>query len=273
MPKRLLLLLLILLAPVAASPRAELVFKYRGEPIKILSLTELEKMVPSRDLTIFEPHEKRNRSYRVIALEDLLKAVYEKRWEGHDELLITCLDGYQPTVPGPYVQAHRGYLAFASADGLPFRLNTETRGVQECGPFYLIWDNQSDPTMHKDESHYWPYQVHVLDLIRFDEKFERVIPPEGASPAARRGFADFRRFCIMCHAINGQGGIKAELNYPVNVTEYWEPGFLAQWIKNPQSIRHKAEMKGLAESLPERDRVVSDLIEYLKAMKVRKIAP
>lgn len=270
---RVLVLLLLLTALADPQPRAELVFKVRGEPIEILTLAELQKRLPTVALTLHEPHELAPRVYKAFALEPLLREVYGTRWQAHDELLVTCWDGYQPSVPGPYIHAHKGYLAYASADGKPFELHTQTKGVQPAGPFYLVWDNLTDKSMHPDESHYWPYQVHVLDIISFDARFANTSPPPNASAAARRGFTEFRRYCLMCHAINGQGGTQAELNYPVNITEYYDLQRLDQWIKDPQSIRDKAEMKGLFPELPERDRVVSDIIEYLKAMKDRKIDP
>lgn len=273
MLKRAVVLFLLLAGLANPAPKAELVFKYRGEPIKILTLAEVEELVPSRDITIYEPHERGPRKYRAIALEPLLHKIYGTQWASHDELLVTCWDGYQPSVPGPYIQTHPAYLAYATADEKPFVLKTATKGIQEAGPFYLVWDNMNDRSLQKDESHFWPYQVHVLDVISFDQRFHNTRPPAEASPEAQQGFTEFRRFCLMCHAINGEGGTQAELNYPVNITEYYDLKMLDQWIKDPQSIRHKAVMKGLYEDLPDRDRVVSNIIEYLKAMKAKKIEP
>ncbi len=273
MLKRALLLILLLAAVADPAPKAELVFKYRGEPIKILTLSEIEELVPSQQIVIYEPHEKGLRTYRAVALEPLLQKIYGTQWESQDELLVTCWDGYAPSVPGPYIHAHLGYLAFATGDEKPFVLHTMTKGTQEAGPFYMVWDNQRDKSMQKDESHFWPYQVHVLDVISFDSRFKSTRPPENAPLEAQRGFTEFRRFCLMCHSINGEGGKEAELNYPVNVTEYYDLVKLDQWIKDPQSIRHGAIMKGLYQDLPERDRVVQDIIAYLKAMKSKKIEP
>lgn len=273
MLRRILLLALALTAMAGAAPRPELVFKYRGETIKVLTLEELQKQVPTVDLVLYEPHERGLRTYKAFAFEPLLQKIYGTQWESHDEVLVTCWDGYQPSIPGPYLHRHPGYLAYATADEKPFVLHTQTKGIQQAGPFYLVWDNQHDASLQKDESHYWPYQVHELDVISFDARFASTRPPANASPAAQQGFEEFRHYCLMCHSINGEGGTQAELNYPVNVTEYYEGQRLAQWIKNPQSIRWGALMKGLYEDLPDRDKVVEDIIEYLRAMKDRKIPP
>ena len=80
----------------------------------------------------------------------------------------------------------------------------------------------------------------------------------------------------MCHAINGEGGLKGvELNYPMNVTEYWKEKMLRQWIDKPESIRISTAMPGLDKSLKgkAREQTLNDLISYLKEMAKHKFKP
>ena len=88
----------------------------------------------------------------------------------------------------------------------------------------------------------------------------------------RRGFLAFRDKCMMCHSINGEGGKKGvELNYPVNVTEYFDGRWLKQWIADPRSVRYSTTMPGL--DVEGRDRMIDDIVRYLKTMARHKKAP
>jgi len=80
---------------------------------------------------------------------------------------------------------------------------------------------------------------------------------------------------MACHTINGQGGGKApELNYPVSVTEYFKPEYLKQWIDSPASLRYNTTMPALAAEIPEREKVIAEIIAYLTAMKdVKRMRP
>ncbi|MEW6280009.1 MAG: cytochrome c [Candidatus Eremiobacterota bacterium] len=265
-------LLLLLLVPALADGPT-ITFRDRERTVKKASLEELARLVPPVTLTVYEPHEKRERRYQALPLEPLLQAVYGANWNEDMELLFRCSDGYQPTVPGSFARAHKGYLAYASQDSLPFRLKTEHEGEVAAGPLYLVWDNLGDPGLQKDDSHYWPYQVEEVALIHFRDQYPRTLLPPGASPSAEKGFEHFKRLCLMCHSINGQGGIQAELNYPLSVTEYWREDMLARWIQDPASIRHGTRMPGLPTTLKDPEGVARDIMNYLKAMAGKKIQP
>jgi cytochrome c2 len=65
-----------------------------------------------------------------------------------------------------------------------------------------------------------------------------------------------------------------ELNYPVNVTEYYREAFLEKWINKPTSIRHNAAMPEVVfEEDKDRKVIIKEIIAYLKAMTVKKIKP
>ena len=86
----------------------------------------------------------------------------------------------------------------------------------------------------------WPYQLAEIEIVDFATKFPHV-PPPGAAPdsPAQRGFAVFRRECIACHAINGEGGkVGPELNVPRSIVEYREAAQLKAFIRDPRSFRY-----------------------------------
>lgn len=62
-----------------------------------------------------------------------------------------------------------------------------------------------------------------------------------------------------------------ELNYPVNVTEYWQPQWLARFINDPQSVRTNSKMIAFYRDVENRAALIETIIAYLKSMKDKKI--
>jgi mono/diheme cytochrome c family protein len=65
--------------------------------------------------------------------------------------------------------------------------------------------------------------------------------PPGAPPgsAAARGFAVFRRSCLQCHAVNGDGGrVGPELNVPQSIVDYRPEAQLRAFIRDPSRFRY-----------------------------------
>lgn len=266
-------LLPLTLALLTAAPGGTLSFRDRGAAKSVLADAAVLATAPAQPLRVHEPHANAERTYQVIPLRPVLDRVYGAAWRQSDVVVFGCVDGYQAVVPTRKLVAHEPYLAFASGDGTPFRLQNDAQHENVAlGPWYLVW--KDDPSVRADGGADWPYQVVSLELDSLSRRFPRLGPPASASAAARRGFATFQRQCIACHTINGEGGGKApELNYPVNITEYYREAWLSRWIASPQSIRFSTTMPGLDPTLPERDRQVADLIAYLRSMRGRKIAP
>jgi cytochrome c1 len=59
----------------------------------------------------------------------------------------------------------------------------------------------------------------------------------------------------------------------MNVTEYYDLSFLRKWISDPQTIRYRTAMAPFRPDEPKRNDMITDIIEYLKAMKENKIKP
>ena len=67
--------------------------------------------------------------------------------------------------------------------------------------------------------------------------------------------------------VNGEGGNKAmDLNSPKSVTESHDELWLREWISDPTRIRPETKMPALNRNLPDRDKLITDIITYLKAM-------
>ena len=245
----------------------------RGKPLGTLPRAAILALAPAQTLRVHEPHANTERSYRVVPLRPILNRLFGDKWRQADVVVFGCVDGYQAVVPVPKLASQEPALAFASGDGTPFRLQNDAQHENVAlGPWYLVWKDSAE--VRSDGGADWPYQVVSLELDSLARRFPKLGPPEHASASARRGFALFQRQCIACHTINGEGGGKApELNYPVNVTEYFRADWLKRWISAPRSVRFSTNMPALDATLPHRDAQINDLVAYLRAMRERKLAP
>ena len=262
----------LLALPSTTWPR-ELIFKNRGKLIKTLSSEQLEKIIPAKTVKVFDQNELENRKYNGFPVNDLFTAVYGENWKDAEEILFTCSDGYQPSIPSIRFKKYPSYLVYASPDKKEFTLlnklqNNELVGL---GPFYLVWDNLKHPELKAEGESDWPYQVITIDLISFSDRFPNMAPPKESSEDIKSGFLSFRKYCMPCHTINGEGGGKAvELNYPVRVTEYLKEPWLIRWIDNPTSIRYHTTIPALNPNAKDRETIIRNIIAYLKAMKNNK---
>ena len=267
-----------LLAAAAAAPStaADVVFKSRGKVVLAASVAELAKLSAPRDIVVWEPHERKEVTFKAFAADDLLTKVYGADWRKSEEALFTCADGFQPSLPTAEFDAHKGYLAFEREDDPDFSVASADNGEKvSLRPLYLIWENIKDASIRKQGTiPGWPYQVTSVDLIRFADRFPRMAPPAGSSADVRRGFFEFRKRCLACHTVNGDGGGKGvELNYPANPTEYWNEAWLKRWITDPRSVRYNTEMHAFDRSGASWERDRDDVIAYLKAMATSKRRP
>ena len=73
-------------------------------------------------------------------------------------------------------------------------------------------------------------------------------------------------------ALQAEGGkVGPELNYPMNVTEYYKPIFLKKWINNPSSIRSHTPMPKFPDNIQNKDKIIDDIVAYLQSMVGKKI--
>lgn len=250
-----------------------LVLKNHGKPIKTLSINQLKELAGAKPVTVFEPHESVKREYGGFSMNSILTAVYGESWKDAEEILFTCSDGYQPSIPSVKFNEYSAYLVYAGSGGEGFSLINKLQNNEhvELGPFYLVWDNLKHPELRAEGGSDWPYQVTTIDLISFSDRFPKMAPPKDSSDGVKNGFIAFRKYCMTCHTINGEGGGKSvELNYPVNVTEYMEESRLIRWIDNPSSIKRNTTMPALNPNAVNRDKLINDIVAYLKERKDNK---
>ncbi len=262
--------LVLSFSPFARNALAlEITFKSHAKLVKTLTLEELMKKAHVQSVKLIEPHEMISREYVGFSANALFTAIYGPKWMKAEEVLFTCLDGYQPSIPVSRFLKYKGYLVFKRADSGRFRVTNKLQDDEkiELGPLYLVWDNRHDAYLKMMGANDWPYQITSFDLIRFSDRFPKMAPSQGSKAAVKRGFVAFRQFCMTCHSINGEGGKKAmDLNFPKSVTQIHNDAWLRKWISNPTSLRPGTTMPALNRALPNRATTIHDIILYLKAM-------
>jgi mono/diheme cytochrome c family protein len=271
-------MIIALFAAFVADPRGAsadatlpaLRFSRAGEPVARRDLAWMRAAAPASTVRVHEPYESQAIPFQALPFARVLDAVYGPGWRHEEEILLTCRDGYAPTIPVARVLDHRPWLAFARADQPGFTVEKRESGELKTislAPFYLVWENLDDPTVRQQADYGWPYQLVAIDLIRARERFPKMAPPEGSSPQVMRGFAAYRVHCSKCHALNGEGGsIGPELNAEISPVEYRDPAWLRGWIEDPSRIRPNARMPALNPALPDRAAVVDQILAYLAAM-------
>ncbi|HSU56302.1 MAG TPA: cytochrome c [Candidatus Dormibacteraeota bacterium] len=205
------------------------------------------------------------KNFRAIPLATLMRKL--GCTNADSEIHIRCMDGYLASLSGSEALDATGFLAFAdesstNSDQSGFSLLKTKTGLVDPAPLYLFWLN--DPGNRPR-----PYQIEEIEIWMTGEALGRAKPVGTA--AAQRGFELFRKNCASCHSVNGAGGrLAVDLNFPMNVTEYWKAPALKQLISNPASIRANAKMPAFPQ-LTERD--IQDLISYLRQMQKQKLKP
>lgn len=263
-------------APALSQSNIGIEFKDKGKIVNTLSLSDIATVAPAVSLKIFEIHEKKYHIYKAYSARALFDKTFGKDWEKSGEIVFISMDGYQASIPVTKFLSHDAYFAFAHDDGSPFTMTNvlQNNEVVQLGPLYLIWDNIKSKILLEDGASDMPYQVKRIELTEFATRFPNLAPPAMASAEVQHGFLHFRKYCMACHMINGEGGDKApELNYPTSVVEYIKPEYLTRWIENPSSIRYNTLMPGLAQEIPNRAKVTKEIVAYLKAMSTTKRSP
>ncbi|MCP8465718.1 cytochrome c [Pseudomonas sp. ZM23] len=259
------LLMLLLLCPAAFAATLTLEL-----PAGTRSLTSEELLANPQVRDIEIPADvsyNRTMRYRALPLAALLDGV-----KPADHLQAVALDGFAAELPAAPLLATEGSRAWLAIEesGKPWPKLGD--GKPSAGPFYLVW---SDPKAAGIGPEQWPFQVASIRYLKpLAERFPALLPAGNAPRQVQDGFAQFQKNCLACHRLNGAGDSQfgPDLNIPHNPTEYFTAGYLKQYIRDPQSLRHwpEARMKGFAADVIS-DGELDQIVAYLKHMAGRKV--
>ncbi len=204
------------------------------------------------------------KKFRAIPLTELLQKLGYTN--SNLEIHIRCRDGFLALLSSAEGLDGTGFLAFAQEsstnvpDGMTFSLLKTKSGVIDPGPLYLFWKDDAGNRPR-------PYQIEEMEFSTGGETLARAKPNGPAS--AQRGFELFKKNCSSCHAVNGAGGrLAVDLNFPMNVTEYWRKPVLKKLISDPASIRANAKMPAFPQLTKAN---VEDIVSYLERMREQKL--
>jgi len=250
---------------------SQLTFKDRANPnvSQTLTLTEMLSEFPSIEVEILEFLENRQMTFRGIAVNALFDKVYGEGWRDREEVLFTALDGYQSSIPVEQFLQYDSFVAYEYADTTKrpsFVLTKDSDGkLIDLGPFWLVWDNISKPSLQGTVSYGWPYQLASFELVTFAERYPNSVPPTNSSDNVQNGFLATRVYCMSCHKVKGDGGNKAPDLIQEDLISTKSDERLKQLILDREALPEVSGMV-LREEVANRDQVADDIIAYLRAM-------
>jgi cytochrome c2 len=239
--------------------------------LDLLEFTQNKKL-KVKVISVFEPHSGNKETYRGYSLTEILNFYFKKKqginWEDSHELQFTCIDGYLPSINLSLLKEFRdsAYLVYEFKNKKNFVIDNLGQNEKSVplGPFYLVWNNIKYPQFKEAGSASWPYQITKMKLIEFNEVYPNLTPPPSAEKKIHQGFELFKKNCLQCHKLGGEGGEKGpEL---MGVTERYSESWLKTFIDNPRVIQSGSNMSQFNPHIKGKKRTeqIELIIDFLK---------
>jgi mono/diheme cytochrome c family protein len=262
--------LLLICAPAGASDTLR--FEREGRLVREIPVAQLRQHCDETRVTVErDPYYDRRKVFVACPLAQVFELGFgaPPRAFGDANVFFRARDGYVKPASAALLAEPGAYLAFADAEhAVASESHWEPidRRQADPGPLYLVWTGAAQADAHV---YPWPYQLAAIDIAPFEARFPHTAP-EGEPPdsPAWRGFAIYRRECVACHAVNGEGGsVGPELNLPRSIVEYRSAEQLKAFVRDPQSFRYTSMPANPHLS----DADLDALVAYFRAMSVRKV--
>ena len=154
LPLAMLVVLSMSVARAAELPAVERLQESMGTPPSTIEVHEPILSVGERQVMV---------EYVGYPAADVMAQLFGTAWHSRAETVeLRALDGYVSRIDVARFLKETAYLVFARADGAPFTVDQirQNRKDVPLGPYYLVWDNVSNPALLAEGSVNWPYQVH-----------------------------------------------------------------------------------------------------------------
>ncbi len=253
----------VLAAMLSAGPSAS------AEPLH--SIDDLKIQIGSEPnvVEVVEPHLSDAENHTLVEYvgfraEDVLSIALGPNWhEQNDAVEFRALDGYVSRIEVSKFEPGKAFVVFARADRADFVVDNiaqNQKGVP-LGPYYLVWDNISDPYLLAEGAGNWPYQVAEIMPSSVSED---ALLPQGLAAPYRRGAELAKTHCLNCHRVNGYGGDKFVGDLGA-ITKNLARAHFVSWVLEPTAIRSNTTMPALSAQMGEaaRVQVATALYDYL----------
>lgn len=184
-----------------------------------------------------------SRTYLAVPMATLLDASLATQ---RKSIEFRSTDGFVATIPASALLnadplKPTAWLAVEPPNAPWPRLPGGARGT--AGPFALIWSGLGGDKVWSER---WPYQVAEIRVVPApEERWPSLGLDADASAEVQRGRDVFIAQCFVCHQFGGAGTarIGPDLNWPMSPTQYFLPGALEKYIRNPASVRDWPERR------------------------------
>ena len=252
-------------ATVAALPAAD------SLSIDLPILQEKGLLAKTQTVTVADdPVFHKTKTYQGIELREILEKYtkLENLNAAQTQIVFECEDGYNPSMSLEMLLSRKAFLAVSDADAPKGQawINPIKDGREmKVAPFYVVYSDVSA----KERDFKWPYNLVKISLVETVKEFAAVYPQDDNTMV--KGYGLFQKNCMICHALNKVGGkMGPELNYPMNVTEYWRSlDDIKAFIKNPTSYRNECKMPAVTYLS---DKELDEILRYLQYMAKHKIS-
>ena len=263
------LVALLCTASVAAADTG-LRFARNGTVVATLDLASLASACAPVRIAVQDPYYQREKRFRACPLARVLALGFaDAQLDPEANVFLRARDGYTQSAPLAKLRDPGAHLAFEDLSN-PGRDGWEPidRRQVDPSPYYLVWTGEGQQDLHR---YPWPYQLAEIDVAPFEREYPHTLPSGvSAGAPAWQGFEIFRTQCVICHAINGEGGrVGPELNVPRSIVEYRPEPQIRDYVRDPGSFRHTS--MPAHRHLDEAD--LDALIAYFRAMSTRKRDP
>ena len=243
-----------------------------AEPLP--SIDVLKNQIGSDPIVVevFEPHLSVGQNHTEIEYvgypaERVLSAVLGRDWRAQgDAIEFRALDGYVSRIEMAKFEPGKAFVVFSRQDQANFTVDNIAQNQENVplGPYYLVWDNISNPGLLAEGASNWPYQI--SDIVPTTISDDALLPA-GLEARYRRGAALARVHCLNCHQINGTGGDKFDGDLAA-ITKSLARAYFVGWVLDPSSIRSGTTMPALPAQMGEAQRVqiATALYDYLVHM-------
>ena len=233
---------------------------------KSYSLNELKAKFKVHEVEIFNYHINQLETFYAFSFNEIMNSVYHSSWitlSSHVE--VSAKDDYKAYI-GTYKFRFRvPYLAFEKKYSKSFTTVFDYNKVLDLAPFFIIWKEHYKAGDAQRTSH-WVYGVKKIALLRNVPL--KIMPELSASENVFKGYDNFFKQCIQCHAIDGFGGNKSFSIFREETLKKADK-YLMRFISHPKYFDKNSKMPPFPVKITRRTERIRNIMSYIRYISKR----